>query len=345
MIRSTRTSERLAALALGLALAFVLGEGWARFAWRPPRPREEYAVPEGLPEFSTAAELVKPNVVGVYNGVLYRTNRFGIHGRDLPVEKPPDVFRIAVAGDSVTMGSGVLEEEAYPALLEQALNARGGKQRYEVLNLGVIGLEVHQVMDRLISAGLRFEPDLIVYGWTINDIKGPAYRKTYSPAYETYVRQRYGELARSPLYLIRLLGPRYLSARDLLWPRRGTYLYELDDNYFHNPEAWQDFTRGLDRLRAIAQARHARAVVFLHSSLEYLNLFHPYRRIYDQVARAAEERGMPAILSLEDFLGENEESLWVGPGDPHPNAAGHRLLARALERGLEQLPPEYLSSP
>jgi hypothetical protein len=65
----------------------------------------------GLSEVQPS-QLAHANVRGLYNGVLYQTNRFGIRGREVPRRKPADVFRIAVIGDSFTMGSGVLVQEA-----------------------------------------------------------------------------------------------------------------------------------------------------------------------------------------------------------------------------------------
>jgi len=174
----------------------------------------------------------------------------------------------------------------------------------------------------------------------INDIKGPEYRKSYIPGYGS--GPRYHRFDAAPSYLMRTIWPRYVSLYDLLHPTRGTYLYELDDNYFHNPPAWQVFTSELDRLAQIAHGRGVPAIVFLHSSLEYLNLFHPYRRIYDLVSKAARERGLIPVPSLDVFLGHDDESLWVGPGDPHPNAEGHRLLARALLPGIEGLDPAWM---
>src|SRR5262245_64249912 len=98
-----------------------------------------------------------PGVQGIYSGAFYRNNSAGFRGRDYEKPKPPGVFRIVIAGDSVTMGSGVEDDEAYPALLERALEARHEPRRYEVLNLGLIGLNIHQVMARLRVLGHHYD--------------------------------------------------------------------------------------------------------------------------------------------------------------------------------------------
>src|SRR5262249_38021615 len=142
----------------------------------PARP----PVPDGLRQLTSIFELVSPNVVGVLDGVVHRTNSGGMRGHEVARVKPFGTYRIAVGGDSWTMGMGVPEEDIYPVLLERALNAHAGDRRYEVLNLGLGGLNAEQVLDRIEGVGLAYDPDLLVYAFNINDLEGPLYRKSRS---------------------------------------------------------------------------------------------------------------------------------------------------------------------
>jgi lysophospholipase L1-like esterase len=248
-----------------------------------------------------------------------------------------------IGGDSVTMGSGVAEEDAYPARVERALNARHADRRYEVLNLGLIGIDIHQAIDRIEELGLRFAPDVVVYGCTLNDIKGPAYRKSMELWPQLLQTSAQSRFATSPSYLLRVGWPLWVSARELIAARRGSLLFEQRDNYFANPPAWDHFCAGLDRLAAATRARDIPGVVFVHTSLEFLNLFHPYRAIYARIAEAAQARGLVAIPSFPALRGHDAVSLWVGPGDAHPNATAHALLAGALVDGLVALEPHRVA--
>jgi hypothetical protein len=167
--RSARARGLLARVAGGTIVGLLIAEAMARLVWQAPEARSR-VTDAGLPELKSAAELTRPGAQGVYNGAAYHANSAGFRGREYAPEKPRDVFRIVVVGDSFTMGSGVRDEETYPSLVEDALNRRGDRA-YEVLNLGLIGLTVNGVVDRLTQLGLRFHPDLIVYGCTLNDIK------------------------------------------------------------------------------------------------------------------------------------------------------------------------------
>jgi lysophospholipase L1-like esterase len=96
-------------------------------------------------------------------------NADGFRGREYDVGKS-DAIRIMVLGDSVTFGRGVPLEGTYAGLLEDRLNGEGrGGLRYEVLNLGVGGYNSRQQLELYETKGRKYEPDLLVIGFVLND--------------------------------------------------------------------------------------------------------------------------------------------------------------------------------
>ena len=73
---------------------------------------------------------------------------------------------MAFLGDSLTSGWKLPESQAYPALVQRALRARGREIR--VLNAGVSGDTAAQGLKRL-PALLRRKPDVLVVALGIND--------------------------------------------------------------------------------------------------------------------------------------------------------------------------------
>jgi len=66
---------------------------------------------------------LKPNGVGYFqNGIVAKTNSHGHRDDEVSLLHPPDVLRILVLGDSLTVGAGVAQEDAYPQVLEKLLN-------------------------------------------------------------------------------------------------------------------------------------------------------------------------------------------------------------------------------
>lgn len=96
-----------------------------------------------------------------------RTNELGFRDRTYPVPKPKGTMRVAVLGDSVTLGFEVPPEKTFPKLLEQKFHA-GGKN-VDVLNCGMSGSGTGQqyLLFKEKIAGLQ--PDILVLAYHAGD--------------------------------------------------------------------------------------------------------------------------------------------------------------------------------
>jgi lysophospholipase L1-like esterase len=339
MVELRRRPSVLANVGLALATLALIGlaaEGAARWAWHRAASRPAPELPEewrDLPRLTGMHAMARPNVRGIVGGVLYETNSAGFRGPERALEKAPGVFRVVVIGDSIAMGTGVLYEETYAARLESALASRFPDRTVEVLDMGLAGLNAPSIVKRFERRSLSYAPDLVIYGYTLNDIEGKKYRRSADAGFT-------GPLAswQSPVYVWRYLKPRLNSLRELLGPPRGSYSFELDENYLRNPEAWQEVLEALDRLAELVRQRELCAVMLVHTKLYSLGWLHPFRRHYDLVAEAARERGFHVIQSWPSFEGRASAELRINAIDSHPNAEGHALLFEALRDGLANLP-------
>lgn len=95
-------------------------------------------------------------------------NGDGLRDRTRPHEKPDLVKRIAVLGDSVTLGDGIRPAEAYPQLLEQRFDDRGVPA--EVMNVALWGWSTRQQRTAWQRIARRYRPDLAVLAVCLNDI-------------------------------------------------------------------------------------------------------------------------------------------------------------------------------
>jgi lysophospholipase L1-like esterase len=328
-------------LVLGAVVVGLLGaEVIARLAWREPA-RSPLAQEGTLPVLDDFWDLVRPNVRGINRGVLYRSNSRGLRGPEWSPEPAAGVFRIAIAGDSTTMGSGVEEEDRYSSQLERLLNERDSGRRYEVMNTGLNGLNIDHGVQRLERMMAHYRAHLFVFGFSRNDIEGPAYKEAegYEEVAEWWLWAQRN--ARSSSYFWRLLSYRIVDFHTR--SNRVRKNQEIRDNYLENPAAWAAFLGGLDRFAALAREHGVCAHVLLHTHLDNLGPDHPYLDIYERVQNAAIERGISVTASFPYFEGRRPVPLWVSLFDPHPNRDGHEILARALSDGLAELPPSCWS--
>ena len=289
-----------------------------------PAPNRK-ALPPDLPKLEGLAALTEPHARGDFGGVLYESNRQGMRDRHHPIVRETQTYRIALVGDSFTMGDGVAVEDTYAHQLEERL-----APHVEVLNLGVSGFDTRASVERFETVGVLFDPDLVVYGWTLNDLEGEGYRKTEAGTWD--------DQPETSWELGRLFANTWNAVRDRYFPGPDSLIHELRENYFRNPPVWERFTDQLDRLRRVADRAGVCGVVFLHPFLFHLEFGHPFHEFYDAAEAAAKARGLQTVRSIDRFLGRRSRPLWAAANDPHPNAEGHALLADALESGLDALP-------
>jgi hypothetical protein len=159
----------LALLAGSVAVALLVGELALRAMG--------YSAPIWYQPDASLGWSLRPGVAGWFTreGRAYvEVNASGRRDRDVAPDKPADVYRIAVLGDSYSEAMQVALEQAYWALLPQQLAACGlqpGK-RIEVLNFGVSGYGTAQEQVMLEARAMRYRPDLVLLQFTNgNDVK------------------------------------------------------------------------------------------------------------------------------------------------------------------------------
>lgn len=93
-----------------------------------------------------------------------------LNNYDYSVEKPEDVYRVLILGDSIGFGLGMGGNNTYAKKLEEKLNGfNGGRKKVEIINLCVPGYKITQIVLRLKEKGLKYDPDLVVYHHWLDD--------------------------------------------------------------------------------------------------------------------------------------------------------------------------------
>ena len=95
-------------------------------------------------------------------------NTDGLRDRQRSVDRAEGVLRIVCLGDSVTFGYGVARVESYPAVLEDMLTDAG--HRVEVLNVALPGWSTRQQRIAYEQIARRYQPDLVLLGFCLNDV-------------------------------------------------------------------------------------------------------------------------------------------------------------------------------
>lgn len=88
--------------------------------------------------------------------MVYTINGKGLRDREYSYQKPTGVRRVLVFGDSFTFGSGVTQDQCFTEIAETALNG------VEILNMGVPGYGLDQILLSFIAQGELYQPDMVV---------------------------------------------------------------------------------------------------------------------------------------------------------------------------------------
>ena len=115
---------------------------------------------------------LRPNTVFWHTSVdgrwKFTTNASGFRNdHDIPYDKAPGRLRVLSLGDSQTEGFEVRQEFTYSAVIEHWLNAHGTAA--EVINAGVSGYGTAEAVAVLENEGIKYRPDVVVYGLYAND--------------------------------------------------------------------------------------------------------------------------------------------------------------------------------
>ncbi len=294
-------------------------------------------------------------------GAVVRTNALGFRSAEVAVEKPAGVFRIVAAGDSITFGYGVANDEAFPQQLERGLAERCPGRRFEVINAGVMGYTAIQGLASLREKLLPLDPDLALFTFVSNDAEPPlavdergflhweSAASARTLARHTQIHRRLpvpgGDWLREHSTLFNLLeirlnrlwvrlgrGPAAPPAPETPAPEAGRYNADLGERalldsfhptYSHEARpVWARIDRALARtVAALAE----REVPFWVAAFDMPGLF------LERMLELRERHGYPFVGFAYEFGSPARYARDYSLGwDLHPNAAAHARMAEML---------------
>jgi len=278
-----------------------------------------------------------------------RINKDGMRDRDYPLRKPGDTFRIAVVGDSITFGYNVEARDTYAKRLEELLNKDlEGTWQFEVMNFGVSGYNVIQIAENLRTKVLKYDPDLLLYGYCLNDPQEYSHEMERLldrlQADERYYlnTRRYsrGLLAHSKLFLL----TRYmfeLSTQDMqavgdeadvsidpqvIALRKGNYASYFKGIY-SSGDGSQRLKQGLEMISNATDVPLVAVIFPIFSDLED----YPLTSVHELVKKEFLDNGHQVIDLLDTYAHAMEQPGHALNYEPlHPTPAGHLLAAGVI---------------
>jgi lysophospholipase L1-like esterase len=333
---------RAFAALISVALFLVLLEAGLRIlvrVFQNEQTRTEFRIAiEALPQservYGLRANVPEPFV----------TNSYGFRGPEVPVKKPPSVFRILMLGDSITYGNAVAWNETFSHFLEQELNAAGAETRFEVLNLGVSGYNTRQELATLRQLGLQFAPDLVVLNVCLND-SDPVKEIVRSGLRNRTSIHRLSDINLRTViassYLLTLVKDSFVK----LLRRHGTALTVLNSPTIFvdsrvRESAWTGMKGDMEEIARVTRERGIPLVALIYPYGSQINLPAEKRIPQQDLLRFFSGIGVPA-LDLAPLYESNGPGMFID-NHVHLSPAGHRIIAGGIRGFLSEkavLPP------
>jgi lysophospholipase L1-like esterase len=298
-------------IALGLAEAIlrVKNSSMKNYDIEMWRYARELKVPSTNPKM--AYDHVKQSEA-VLQSVNIRLNEWGLRGG--PVAGHPS-RRILFLGGSITLGWGVKEDDTVTARVQRILCEH--EPGVEVLNGGVGNYNAERYVERFLTQLTPLNPTDIVVQYFVRDAEkldagdGNALLRNSELAVTLWIaasrlREKLGE---SPL------------------------MQHYADVYRPDQPGFVEMKSSLRKLADYARAHDIRIYLAMTPDVHNLKQY-KLGFVHDIVARIAAEDGYQYIDLLPAFGELSPEQVWAMPGDPHPNALGHELMAKAVARRL-----------
>lgn len=306
---------QVATVLVSVAVALALGEGFLRLKNRSMtnydiemwRYSSQLKVPSDNPilDFdharSKSAQLQNVDI---------RLNELGLRGG--PVEPlPPGARRILFLGSSIALGWGVHEADTVSVRLQHLLEQDG--RAAQVLNGGIGNYNAERYVTRFFADLAPLKPTDLVVHYFLRDAEplAPASRNL---------------LLKHSQFAVTL----WVAYHRLFDAAGETNLVDHYRRIYDRDTA--GFAVMKSKLKALAdygRAEHIRLYLAMTPDIHNL-VDYPLGFAHDAMRDVARELGYTYVDLLPALAGRRADELFAMPGDPHPNALGHKLMAEAL---------------
>ena len=272
------------------------------------------------------------------NVVGHTTNALGFRGNTFLKDKKTNAVRIAFLGDSFTFGEGVKDKDIFSRKIEDYLNETRSDKIYECMNFGVGGYNTSQSLFLLKNLVVDFKPDIVVLGYTLNDIEPKLFhydndsksvkrwpREAYVP--ELLPNQTPPDTALYRLRIARLLW-QLVNNRDL-----SNKTIDYYTTLYKQKNLWEANEKSLLEFIEVCKIHKIKCYITVLPLLYHLEKKYPFSHLH-QIIENTISNGDVYIHMLPTFIGRKAVDLWVHPTDQHPNEIAHALIAERIGKRI-----------
>jgi lysophospholipase L1-like esterase len=307
-----KSIKKTVGIFIGLAIGLLLAEGMIRFYYHYQESKKN----------------------------LDHLKRDQWRDRSHDLQKPPDTLRIAFFGDSVTYGQGVSMPDTFAQQTGEILRRKIQQPKIEILNFAIPAYNVLDNLKNLKTNVLKYDPDIIVYGYCINDFNN-------SRAELALIVKLKQEIKKYKIF--GFLEPYSKLAYFLDW---SMYQIFSDAKKFHhewmmasldpqkNP-IYHKMEQALSETIEILSRKNGLVLILPILNDKNEDRFSYYIKARKLAVTRCESLHVAYLDIFPQMKFKPPFQWWVSVDDHHPNKKGHALIAKLIAEKL--LASEFLA--
>ena len=300
--------------------------------------------------------------------LTFKTNGDGVRPYTVERKKKEDVFRVMLIGNSTVAALDVTENVSIHYLLDSLLNAKS--LHSEVINAGVNGYSTDQTLLALKKNIVLYNPDLVAYGFCMNDLLANASTNAYGKNKPAYKLEN-GNLVEVPLPApnyeigksIDKTSLRSIIANSAFYGVLRPYVQKTrmafadqeeinqggDFSYFEKPIDTPELkllSLLLCEMKNTSEKHGAKFLFYCHPEVatvwpEYRDAVGfenmPSNILENKLMEIADSDSLDFVPTVDYFLKQIERGPFhLLPDDPHCNGMGYLLQAECLSQFIVQ---------
>lgn len=244
-----------------------------------------------------------PNLNTKYKLVDFKTNQEGFRDKDHVLST--NTTKIAVIGDSFTMGTGVEQSDMYVSRTETLLNKKDPINNYELFNFGVSGYALSHYFTLLEKNVLNLNPDLVIIGFCAsNDHLQIGEDFTLEEFYIKPKKNVFWDSYLKKLIIVKLFVP---PTKPISYSDKQIAYVNLEFN----------------RLKNKLESHKTKGLIF------YMDLIYDPIRV-KKIETVANKYGLLFIDVSQKMQNKNLSKYILNELDPHPNGKANLIFAETL---------------
>lgn len=289
----------------------------------------------------------KPSTKGVAFFTWVEINSNKLRGPEISYKKPKDTYRILFLGDSVTFGHLVHNyKEVFPHMVEKILFDKT-KKKIEAINAGVNGYSPWQEYLYLKEEGIKFNPNLVVVGFVLNDVTEQLRLLKFGgfdegDALLIYPPSGLIEDFLCKSNIVKIL--KHYIERKVVFkddPARAAKIQEVYDikSFTSNPyhpkykKGWDISLDNLKKLFALCQERNINVIFVIFPYKFQLHEINKRQTVQEILTKFASDNDIPVVDLLPIYTTHKEhkeKSLSYFFDESHLTIEGHKATAEII---------------